>query len=82
MIGCECAGTCSFLVIDHWAAREDCWDDEFYADLFIRPGHGTFRWRLKAAKRALLGQQIGHDMTIATEQAQRLRDWLTQELSS
>jgi len=57
------------------------WDDEFYADVYVTShGLGTFRHRLKAAKRALFGQQIGQEMVIQRPQMENLRDWLDELL--
>src|ERR1700744_4817092 len=81
MVPCECAGTCSYLIIDRWDHMEG-WDDEFYADVYVRPVHPTLRYRLKQAKRAFLGQQTGQDMCIQRPQMENLRDWLDELLQS
>lgn len=79
MVPCDCVGTCSYLVIDRWD-HEDGWDDEFYADIYVRPGTGMFRWRIKQAWKVLLGQQLPTDMTIQREQMVMMRDWLNERL--
>ena len=75
LVPCNCAGTCSYLVVDRFD-----FDDEFYADVFVRPGAGAWRWRIKSAWRTLRGQQIGQDMTLSAAEARLLRDWLLYEL--
>lgn len=79
LVSCDCAGTCSYLVIDRWDDA-DGWGDEFYADLYVRPAHGTIRWRIGAAWRVLLGQMLPQDMTIKREQMVLMRDWLNERL--
>lgn len=76
MVPCFCVGTCSYLVIERYA-QIDGWDDEFYADVYVRPGAVTWRWRVKSAWRVLLGQSLAQDMTIDVGAATLLRDWLT-----
>lgn len=79
LVPCDCAGVCSFLVIEQWEHIKG-WDDEFYADVYVRPGQVRLWVRLKWAWRVLKGEYLGHDMTIQRAQMEGMRDWLAKRL--
>lgn len=81
MVPCTCAGTCAFLVFDHIIFDDEA-DREFYCEIYIKPGKGTWRWRIKSAWDALLGRSIGQDLVIDNQRGVELRDWLTRHLEA
>lgn len=73
-VPCECAGTCSYFVIETWLDGDDDWFGEFYVELHSKP-----RWRdhFKAAWEMLRGRTyVAQSQAWSTETAKRLRDEL------